>query len=108
LTFTDQLTGVQNSVTTNQKELERYIRFDKGWIELGEEGSPFMANFTNVELSFSQNGQIIASFSNNRLYILKAEFREGITSGDADKGYYDQIVRGNKHWALKYRVGGDE
>lgn len=107
MTFRNDLTNIENTVVLNQQNLEKYIRFSIDGIELGDVESPFKTNIDNTEIYFSQSGQKIAFISNSRLYILEAEFLNKITIGRADTGYYDIVVRNDKHWTLKYRRGGD-
>ena len=108
MTFKSDLTEVENTVVLNQQNLEKYIRFGVDGIELGEVDSPFKTNITNTEIYFSQSGQKIAYISNSKLYILKAYFIEEITIGRVETGYYDIVVRNDKHWTLKYRTEGSE
>ena len=106
MTFRNDLTQVENTVVLNQQNLEKYIRFSIDGIELGDVESPFKTNIDNTEIYFSQSGQKIAYISNSRLYILEAEFLNKITIGRAETGYYDIVVRNDKHWTLKYRKDG--
>lgn len=63
------------NATTNQKftEINKYIRFVDGKIVLGETGNELMLTIQNDRVSFTQGGSEVAYFSNNSLYINKAE-----------------------------------
>lgn len=106
MTFKNEITGVSNTVVLNQQNLEKYIRFSVDGIELGEVDSPFKTNITNTEIYFSQAGRKIAYISNSKLYILEAQFLNNLTIGREETGYYDILVRNDKHWTLKYRGSG--
>lgn len=108
MTFRNDITNVENTVVLNQQNFERYIRFALEGIELGDIESPFKTNITHTEIYFSQSGQKIAYISNSKLYILEAEFINKITIGRAETGYYDMVVRSDKHWTLKYRAEESE
>lgn len=60
---------------TNQKfgEISKYIRFVDGKIVLGETGSELTLTVQNNRVSFQQSGNEVAYFSNNNLYIRRAE-----------------------------------
>lgn len=60
---------------TNQKfgEISKYIRFVDGKIVLGETGSELTLTVQNDRVSFQQAGNEVAYFSNNNLYIRRAE-----------------------------------
>lgn len=60
---------------TNQKfgEISKYIRFVDGKIILGESGSELTLTVQNDRVSFQQSGNEVAYFSNNNLYIRRAE-----------------------------------
>lgn len=103
MTFRQDISNIENTVNINQQNLEKYIRFSIDGIELGDVDSPFKTNIDNTEIFFSQNGQKIAYISNSKLYILEAEFINKITVGSVEKGYYDILVRSDKHWTMKYR-----
>lgn len=60
---------------TNQKfgEISKYIRFVDGKIVLGETDSELTLTVQNDRVSFQQAGNEVAYFSNNNLYIRRAE-----------------------------------
>lgn len=103
MTFREDITNIENTVVLNQQNLERYIRFSTEGIELGDYDSPFKTNITTTEIYFSQSGQKIAYISNSKLYILEAEFINKISIGEEELGFYDWMVRSNKHLSLKWR-----
>ena len=64
-----------NDVATNKKisEINKYIRFIDGKIVLGETGNELMLTIQNDRVSFTQAGVEVAYFSNNNLYVKRAE-----------------------------------
>lgn len=64
-----------NNTETNKKfgEISKYIRFVDGKIVLGETGSGLTLTVQNNRVSFQQSGNEVAYFSNNNLYIRRAE-----------------------------------
>lgn len=89
MTFTNRITEVENTVTVNSQNFERYIRFSGNDIELGDvqgslgEGeSYFRTNITNTDIRFSQNGNVIAYISNAKLYITNAEITSSLIIGN--------------------------
>lgn len=61
------------AVNTKLSEINKYIRFVDGKIVLGETGNELMLTIQNDRVSFTQAGVEVAYFSNNNLYIKKAE-----------------------------------
>lgn len=108
ISFNDRFTNIENQVITNQKNLEKYIRFSVEGIEIGEELSPFKVKISNVKISFYQNGELVAYISNNKLYITQALFMMKSTIGNSVSGYYDWVIQSNGSMSLKYREKGDD
>lgn len=106
--FEKEIGVVENDILLNQLNYKRYIRFGENGIELGDENAPttFRTNITNTEIYFSQGGEKIAYISNSTLYINNAHVLKKFTIGREETGYYDTLVRVDKHWTLKYRTGG--
>lgn len=107
MTFKSEISGVENVVELNKQNYEKYIRFSEAGIELGDVDSPLKTNISNTEVYFSQNGEKIAYISNSTMYITNAHILEKLTIGREETGYYDTLVRSDKHWTLKYRKGGN-
>lgn len=104
-TFEGVTSDIRNEIVVNQQNFEKYIRFSESGIELGEIDSPFKTNITNTEIYFSQSGNKIAYISNSKLYILESEFINKMSIGHDEVGYYDWVIRKNKHLSLKLRGG---
>ena len=82
--FTKSITSASNDLQSqiadsntaaNDKfaEINKYIRFVDGKIVLGETGNELMLTIQNDRVSFTQAGVEVAYFSNNNLYIKRAE-----------------------------------
>lgn len=69
---------VNGTVSTNQNELVKYIRFEDGNIILGLVGNEVLLKESNDRISFLQNNIEVAYFSNNKLYVTSAEFTNGL------------------------------
>lgn len=59
-------------------ELQSYIRFVDGNVELGESSSDFKTILSNEELAFMQGANKIAFINNNTMHITKAEISDEI------------------------------
>lgn len=86
--------------TTNQKfsEINKYIRFVDGKIVLGETGNELTLTIQNDRVSFTQNGVEVAYFSNNNLYIKRAEVLTTLKVGN-----YELTPRNDGGLALRKR-----
>lgn len=80
--MTDAINGIETQINNQQTERLKYIRLVNGTIYLGEEGNDLMLTLTNNRLSFMQNGQEVAYFANNRLYVTTGEFIQSLQVGD--------------------------
>ena len=80
--MTDAISGIETQINNQQTERLKYIRLVNGTIYLGEEGNDLMLTLTNNRLSFMQNGQEVAYFANNRLYVTTGEFIQSLQVGD--------------------------
>ena len=98
--ITDEIKG---NVANNQELLEEYIRFKGALIELGKVGNAFIAELSNEELAFKENGQKIAYISNNSLVITNAEIRNKLSLGNETRGWFDFIPRTNGNLSIKWR-----
>lgn len=85
---------------TDQKfgEISKYIRFVDGKIVLGETGSELTLTVQNDRVSFQQDGNEVAYFSNNNLYIRRAEVLTTLKVGN-----YEFAPRNNGGLALRKR-----
>lgn len=73
-----EISEVNGTVSTNQNELVKYIRFEDGNIILGLVGNEVILKESNDRISFLQNNIEVAYFSNNKLFVTNAEFTNGI------------------------------
>ena len=80
--MTDAISSIETQINNQQTERLKYIRLVNGTIYLGEEGNDLMLTLTNDRLSFTQNGQEVAYFANNRLYVTTGEFIQSLQVGD--------------------------
>lgn len=89
-----------NSTTTNNKfaEIDKYIRFVDGKIILGETGNELMLTIQNDRVSFTQSGVEVAYFSNNKLYVKRAEVLNTMRIGN-----YEWTPRNDGALALRKR-----
>ena len=62
-------------------EIVKYIRFIDGNIVLGQTGNEATLEIANTEIRFLQNGQKVAWFSNNELYVEDAQIVTSIGIG---------------------------
>ena len=95
--------AVDGKVDANKRELESYIRFDEDGIELGRSDSPFIAELSNTELAFKENGQKVAYISNNKMYITDSEIKNKLSFGSPSQGFYDFIPRSNGNLSFTWR-----
>lgn len=68
--------------TISKEELQQYIRWNGGDLELGNSVQPFRCKLSNTELAFYQNEDKVAWISNKELYILKAIIAQSIGCGN--------------------------
>ena len=89
-----------NNTATNQKlsEINKYIRFVDGKIVLGETGNELMLTIQNDRVSFTQAGVEVAYFSNNNLYVKRAEILTTMKIGN-----YEFTPRNDGGLALRKR-----
>lgn len=76
-TLTDAVNG-----TVLKQELQQYLRWNGGDLELGNSVQPFRCKLSNTELAFYQNEDKVAWISNKELYILKAIIAQSIGCGN--------------------------
>ena len=80
----ESVKDVDGTVSTNQNEMVKYIRFEDGNIILGLVGNEVLLKESNDRISFLQNNVEVAYFSNNKLYVTSAEFTNGIKVYDIE------------------------
>ena len=68
--------------TVSKEELQQYIRWNGGDLELGNSVQPFRCKLSNTELAFYQNEDKVAWISNKELYILKGIIAQSIGCGN--------------------------
>lgn len=83
---------VNDSFTDFVDEVRSYQRFSSDGIELGVQGSPFLAKLGNTQLSFIQNGVEIAYISNNKLYITEAQVKNRLLMGEEENGLFEWVI----------------
>lgn len=79
-------------------EIDKYIRFVDGKIVLGETGNELTLTVQNDRVSFQQSGNEVAYFSNNNLYIKRAEVLTTLRIGN-----YEWTPRNDGGLALRKR-----
>lgn len=84
--------SVNDSFTDFVNEVRSYQRFSADGLELGVQGSPFLAKLGNTKLSFIQNGVEIAYISNNKLYITEAQVKNRLLMGEEENGLFEWVV----------------
>lgn len=97
------LQGLIDDFTTRVEEQDLYIQLDTSGILLGQRDSPFKVKITNTEMSFLQDGLVVAYVSNNKLYTTDVEVRNNLALGTPLNGWYDFIPRSNGNLSFKYR-----
>ncbi len=69
------------SVQARFKELVKYIRFIDGNILLGQEENPLTLRIENDQISFMENGSVIAYWRNRKFYAVDGEFINSLRLG---------------------------
>lgn len=77
-----KIDSTNSSMNTQFSEINKYIRFVDGKIVLGETGNELMLTIQNDRVSFTQSGVEVAYFSNNNLYVKKAEILTTLKIGN--------------------------
>lgn len=87
--FQFSFTNLMQAITVldgeTQREFEnifKYIRFEDGDIILGQLGNEITLRIQHNRLQFLQNGQEVAYFSNNKLYVTDGEFLNSLQVGN--------------------------
>ena len=87
--FEFRFTELSNSITADNsdiyailEEYQKYIRFIKGAIELGEAENPLTTKIENGQFSFLVNGKVTNYFSNGKSYNEEVEVEQRLTIGN--------------------------
>lgn len=72
--FQTDLENLNDDNTAKFQQIFKYIRFEDGNIILGESGNELTLTIENDQIAFKQNGQVVAYFTNNKLYVTDGEF----------------------------------
>lgn len=97
----EDFTSLSDKVSSNQTELNTYIRFNAEGIEIGKQDSEFKTKQTNSKYSILQNNDEVAYFANNRMYNSNIEVSSSLRIGN-----FGFIV--NRDGSLTFKkVGGD-
>lgn len=83
-TLQETIKNIDGTISTNQNEMVKYIRFEDGNIILGLVGNEILLKESHNRLSFLQNNIEVAYFSNNKLFVTSAEFTEGLKVFDIE------------------------
>ena len=76
--LSQSIQDINGTVSTNQNEIVKYIRFEDGNIILGLVGNEILLKESNDRIAFLQNNIEVAYFSNNKLFVTNAEFTNGL------------------------------
>lgn len=93
-----QMDASATSANGKFAEINKYIRFVDGKIVLGETGNELMLTVQNDRVSFTQSGVEVAYFSNNNLYVKRAEILTTMKIGN-----YEFTPRNDGGLALRKR-----
>ena len=79
-----KLNSVESGLS-NLKEtadnVNSYMTFDTAGLTLGKSNSDFKTTITNEKMSFTQNGNEVAYFANNQMYVTDGNFANSMTIG---------------------------
>ena len=97
----EDFSSLSDTVSSNQTQLNTYIRFNSEGIEIGKQDSEFRTRQTNSRYSILQNNDEVAYFANNRMYNSNIEVSNSLRIGN-----FGFIVNGDGSLTFK-KVGGD-
>lgn len=92
----EMINKLDGKVDVNKQELQKFIRFVDGQIQLGQSDSMFSLTISNERISFKDNGAEVAYISNSTLYITEAKITSSLTIGQIAF-----IPRSNGNMSLK-------
>lgn len=79
--FQQNLQDVINGTDAQFTEISKYIRFEDGNIILGETGNELILKIENDRISFMQNNNEVAYFTNKKLYVTDGEYTNSLQLG---------------------------
>lgn len=101
--FKQTTDAISGQIDINQNNLEEYIRFKDGTIELGKVGNAFMSVLSNEELAFTQSGAPVAYISDNSMKITDAHVSRKLSLGQSEKGWFDFVPRTTGNLSMEWR-----
>lgn len=96
-TTQELISTLDGKVDINKQEIQKFIRFVDGQIELGQSNSKFTLTITNERISFKDNGAEVAYISNSTLYITDANITNSLKIGK-----YAFVPRANGNLSMKW------
>lgn len=79
--FTKNLQDVAEGTDAQFSEISKYIRFEDGNIILGEAGNELILKIQNDRISFIQNNNEVAYFTDKKLYVTDGEYTNSLQLG---------------------------
>lgn len=79
--ITQSITDLDGHTQARFEDMSRWIRFVNGEIQLGRTDSPLSLSIDNDSISFKSNGQEIAYFTDNKLYVTDVEATNSLQLG---------------------------
>lgn len=80
--FKETVKNDNDNIYAILEEYQKYIRFIKGAIELGEAENPLTTKIENGQFSFLVNGEVTNYFSNGKSYNEEVEVEQRLTIGN--------------------------
>lgn len=78
----NQVSSKIDGLEQTSKNVNSYMKFSTDGLELGKSDSQFKTNITNDRMSFTQNGNEVAYFGNNKMYVTDGEFTNSLRIGN--------------------------
>ena len=97
----EDFSSLSDVVSSNQTQLNTYIRFNAEGVEIGKQDSEFKTKQTNSKYSILQNDEEVAYFANNRMYNSNIEIASSLKIGN-----FGFIVNSDGSLTFK-KVGGE-
>lgn len=97
----EALTGAPPEATNYLRSLITNFRFSANGLDIGRANSPIALRLINDRISFLNNGVEVAYISDNKLYILDAQFLRSIIIGN-----YQFVLEDNGSMSLVLAGGG--
>lgn len=102
-TIDSNIAAVDEASRNNYNEIQKFIRFDDGYIELGDSESQLTLKITNEKITFNSGEAELAYFQNNKLTVKDVEL---LSEGHLKLGNFAYIPRSNGNLSFKYVGGG--